>query len=291
MLKSQPPLNSITLLFRRLTIKCLAQGRYLSINSAIHKGIRKSTSREGAGGLLHDGGRSRGPTLAKHPGKVSRLPRPNHQTNQDPEDFAESRKVNEAKMTVKQPLYREADRGRLSRNRKSPWEPSLFEPKTRPGRSAPMGKTLGSAKPSGDAMPNRAARRAAMFGHSRVESSTNKDLTGHRIHLESTTGLSKVPLSTPYTTPASEFLYGASAVSAALRFSGRKFYKFYSYDGPDRVDQRQDESMRGLARSKGVEVMRVRGEWLRLLDTMSRGRPHNVSLNEPFLSMLCAEVY
>lgn len=87
-----------------------------------------------------------------------------------------------------------------------------------------------------------------------------------------------VPVTVPYTTPASEFLYGTSVVSAALKFSRRKFYKFYSYSAPDRVNHGQDQAMRNLARSKGVEVMQVEGEWLRLLDKMSTGRPHNVCL-------------
>lgn len=85
-----------------------------------------------------------------------------------------------------------------------------------------------------------------------------------------------VPVSVPYTTPASEFLYGTSVVSAALKSSRRKFYKFYSYSAPDRANYGQDQAMRNLARSKGVQVIQVEGEWSRLLDKMSTGRPHNV---------------
>ena len=89
-----------------------------------------------------------------------------------------------------------------------------------------------------------------------------------------------VPLTVPYTTPASEFLYGTSVVSAALEFSNRKFYKLYSYSAPDRANHGQDQAIRRLARSKGVEVMQVQGEWLRVLDKMSIGRPHNVCYND-----------
>ena len=85
-----------------------------------------------------------------------------------------------------------------------------------------------------------------------------------------------VPITVPYTTPASEFLYGTSVVSAALKFSQRKLYKFYSYSAADRANDGQDQALRNLARSKGVEVRRVEGEWLRILDKMSTGRPHNV---------------
>ena len=88
---------------------------------------------------------------------------------------------------------------------------------------------------------------------------------------------SDVPVSIPYTTPASEFLYGTSVVSAALKFSSRRFYKFYSYFAPDRVNVSQDAAMCKLASSRGVEVKQVQGEWMRVMDKMSTGRPHNVS--------------
>ncbi|KAL8794573.1 MAG: hypothetical protein Q9195_002908 [Heterodermia aff. obscurata] len=85
----------------------------------------------------------------------------------------------------------------------------------------------------------------------------------------------EVPVAIPYTTPASEFLYGTSVVSAALKYSRRKFYKFYCYSAPDRVNISQDTAMRKLASSQGAEVMQVQGEWLRIMDKMSTGRPHN----------------
>lgn len=88
---------------------------------------------------------------------------------------------------------------------------------------------------------------------------------------------SGVPVSIPYTTPASDFLYGTSVVSAALKFSSRRFYKFYCYSVPDRVNVSQDAAMCKLASSRGVEVKQVQGEWMRVMDKMSTGRPHNVS--------------
>ena len=96
---------------------------------------------------------------------------------------------------------------------------------------------------------------------------------------------SDVPLAIPYTTPASEFLYGTSVVSAALKYSRRKFYKFYCYGAPDRVNTSQDTAVRNLASSQGVEVVPVQGEWLRIMDKMSTGRPHNVS---GFLKLTCS---
>ena len=84
-----------------------------------------------------------------------------------------------------------------------------------------------------------------------------------------------VPLSMPYTTPASEFLYGTSVITAALLSSRRKLYKLYIYDGDNREVHEQDNRIRELALKRGVVVERVKGDWLRLMDKMSTGRPHN----------------
>jgi 21S rRNA (GM2251-2'-O)-methyltransferase len=88
----------------------------------------------------------------------------------------------------------------------------------------------------------------------------------------------RIPLSIPYTTPASEFLYGTSVVEAALssrRVPRRKHYKLYIYKGENRENIDQDEKLKKLARKNGVEVVQVGGDGLRLLDKMSAGRPHN----------------
>jgi 21S rRNA (GM2251-2'-O)-methyltransferase len=88
----------------------------------------------------------------------------------------------------------------------------------------------------------------------------------------------RIPLSIPYTTPASEFLYGTSVVEAALtshRVPRRKHYKLYIYKGENREQIAQDEKLKKLARKNGVEVVQVGGDGIRLLDKMSTGRPHN----------------
>ena len=79
----------------------------------------------------------------------------------------------------------------------------------------------------------------------------------------------------PYTTPASEFLYGTSIITAALLSSRRKLYKLYIYDGDNRVVHGQDQKIRDLALKRGLVAERVKGDWLRLMDKMSAGRPHN----------------
>lgn len=89
---------------------------------------------------------------------------------------------------------------------------------------------------------------------------------------------SRLPLSIPYTTPASEFLYGTSVVEAALRSQRvprRKLYKLYIYTGENRDHVDRDVGIERLAMKKQVEIVRVGNEWLRLMDKMSAGRPHN----------------
>ncbi|MCJ1273943.1 hypothetical protein MMC21_001736 [Puttea exsequens] len=86
---------------------------------------------------------------------------------------------------------------------------------------------------------------------------------------------SDAPISMPYTTSASEFLYGTSTVTAALLAGRRKLYKLYIYDGDKREAQEQDNRIRRLAFQRDLIVQRVKGDWLRVMDKMSMGRPHN----------------
>ncbi|KAI4204631.1 MAG: hypothetical protein LQ350_000946 [Teloschistes chrysophthalmus] len=86
---------------------------------------------------------------------------------------------------------------------------------------------------------------------------------------------STAPISIPYTTPASEFLYGHDVVTSALQFSHRKFYKLYLYNGDAAESRGQDKQVRKLALAANLEVTRVGTDWIRLMDKMSGGRPHN----------------
>ncbi|KAG4417470.1 hypothetical protein IFR04_009423 [Cadophora malorum] len=105
--------------------------------------------------------------------------------------------------------------------------------------------------------------------HNRHSSSSSQVLQVFDKHL---------PLSVPYTTPASEFLYGTSVVEAAIisrRSPKRKLYKLYIYTGENREDAERDSRLERLARKNGIQVLRVGSEWIRLMDKMSSGRPHN----------------
>ncbi|KAE8416972.1 Alpha/beta knot methyltransferase [Aspergillus pseudocaelatus] len=85
----------------------------------------------------------------------------------------------------------------------------------------------------------------------------------------------QVPDAIPYTTPASEFIYGTSAVEAALRCSRRRLYKLYVYQASGEELSPAKVALRKLALLKNVKVKMAFGGWDRLLDKMSAGRPHN----------------
>ncbi|KAJ5720149.1 tRNA/rRNA methyltransferase SpoU [Penicillium malachiteum] len=85
----------------------------------------------------------------------------------------------------------------------------------------------------------------------------------------------KVPDSIPYTTPASEFIYGTSAVEAALRCSRRQLYKLYIYQAAGEDLSPAKVALRKLALSKNIGIKMAFAGWDRLLDKMSAGRPHN----------------
>lgn len=86
----------------------------------------------------------------------------------------------------------------------------------------------------------------------------------------------RMPISLPYTTPASQFLYGTSVVEGALLSKRRKLYKLYIYTGENRnVSGNRDIELERMARRAGVVVEKVGPEFLRVMDKMSVGRPHN----------------
>ncbi|GKZ47926.1 hypothetical protein AbraIFM66951_011504 [Aspergillus brasiliensis] len=86
--------------------------------------------------------------------------------------------------------------------------------------------------------------------------------------------LVQAPRAVPYTTPASQFVYGISACMAALRCSRRRLYKLYIYQAEDQELSPDKKALRKLALSKNVAVKIAFANWNRLLDQMSAGRPH-----------------
>ncbi|KAF3407006.1 rRNA methyltransferase 1 [Talaromyces pinophilus] len=84
-----------------------------------------------------------------------------------------------------------------------------------------------------------------------------------------------VPETIPYTTPASEFIYGLSAVEAALRCTRRKLYMLYIYQAAGEELSSERIALRKLALARGIQVKMAFAGWDKILDKMSTGRPHN----------------
>lgn len=84
--------------------------------------------------------------------------------------------------------------------------------------------------------------------------------------------LVKGPESLPYTTAASEFIYGHSSVLAAIKANRRKFYKLYVHSrGASR-----DGFMSQIRAHKLFSITQEVGdEYMRAMDKASSGRPHN----------------
>ncbi|KAK5120680.1 hypothetical protein LTR85_006038 [Meristemomyces frigidus] len=87
-----------------------------------------------------------------------------------------------------------------------------------------------------------------------------------------------VPLSVPYTTSASEFLYGFNVVLAALRAQRRKLYRLYLSPRAYNRETGNAQQIIDLARRAGIAVDADAN--VRLLDKMSDNRPHNGVLLE-----------
>ena len=83
-----------------------------------------------------------------------------------------------------------------------------------------------------------------------------------------------VPISIPYTTSASVFLYGRFSVLAALKAKRRKFYKLYVLKGDD-TDTERIADVENVARSSRIWIEHVGPHWAGVLNKMAEGRPHN----------------
>lgn len=93
-----------------------------------------------------------------------------------------------------------------------------------------------------------------------------------------------IPISIPYTTAASEFLYGSNAVLAALKGKRRKLYQLYVHPKiferesgmeVDRKSRYAKPAHEFVALAKEANIP-FRNEFrTHLLDKMSEGRPHN----------------
>lgn len=95
-----------------------------------------------------------------------------------------------------------------------------------------------------------------------------------------------VPESLPYTTAASEFLYGYSTVLAALKANRRKLYKLYIHDRG--LNHEGLGALVARAKVAQLSVHEVGDEYLRPMDKASSGRPHNVCIL--VLNLTCSPI-
>ncbi|KAF2258009.1 alpha/beta knot [Lojkania enalia] len=82
-----------------------------------------------------------------------------------------------------------------------------------------------------------------------------------------------VPDTLPYSTAASEFLYGYSVVLAALKAGRRQLYNLYIHTRGQ--NHASNAAILSRAKYQGVKIHEVGDEWLHLMDRASSGRPHN----------------
>jgi 21S rRNA (GM2251-2'-O)-methyltransferase len=91
-------------------------------------------------------------------------------------------------------------------------------------------------------------------------------------HTETPKSSVREPESFPYTTAASEFIYGHSSVLAAIKANRRKIYNLY-------VHSRGANRDGLLARIRALKLFHITqevgDEYLRAMDKASSGRPHN----------------
>lgn len=136
----------------------------------------------------------------------------------------------------------------------------------------------GKARPR-EPNPERSEQRAESNKYERRDArSDDRPSRARRIEAEE----DEIPVSIPYTTAASEFLYGYNSVLAALKAQRRKLYKLYIHpkifdadmggQGTTSGDKPASELV-ALAKEAGIPF---RNEFkTAMLDKMSDGRPHN----------------
>jgi hypothetical protein len=89
----------------------------------------------------------------------------------------------------------------------------------------------------------------------------------------------KVPkLDIGVTTAASEFIYGTSAVTAALKSGNRQCYTLYLLLDPEKRNDK-NAMFQQYANLRGAKTIRVAPDQVSELDRISKGRPHNVTFS------------
>ena len=155
---------------------------------------------------------------------------------------------------------------------------SSFDRTTRPTRDgdrSPAGSIDRSARPTHDGDRrsagsfDRSARPSRDGDRDTADKSADRPLKNDRVQHDD------VPVAIPYSSAASQWLYGVNTVIAALRGNRRKIFQLIVKKGERSSDA--DQILR-LANSAGITIQTH--DDTRLLDKLSEGRPHNGAVLE-----------
>merc|ERR1711939_434982 len=112
-------------------------------------------------------------------------------------------------------------------------------------------------------------------GYTRTQSE-NRAQSGRYNGVKTGGSTERVPHALPYTTAASEFIYGTFAVNAAIKAGRRQLYKLYIHGIDDNKDSMGGRATQKRAEAAGVEVVKVSGpQWRHLFDRVAENHPHN----------------
>ncbi|KAL4979175.1 Alpha/beta knot methyltransferase [Aspergillus desertorum] len=241
--------------------------RYASLNSAIGRGIRRSQGVEDSGTSSYD---SRDHSRAETSSFRSRNDRNRKgHWNEPPEmEFDEDEFIRTGNFRALPPEHQRFKSAHKLRDDKESNATTRGRlPKTMRGNQESHSAKRGRSSPQYVPTPeDEEKRRSRRIEHHKPTEANPERVKQHVL----------VPSAIPYTTSASEFIYGTTAVEAALRCNKRQLYKLYLYQAAGEEELSTDKRMlRKLALSKNVKVKLAFGEWNRLLDKMSAGRPHN----------------
>jgi len=169
-----------------------------------------------------------------------------------------------------------------ARSSKTEWPPVKAE-KPRP-RPRPRGDDPRSVSPAG-VSPDRDFFAQSSYGppkDTKTSKTKGEQSTEHVKPKMGSKGMAKLekkavaaPHSLPFTTAASEFLYGHSAVIAALKANRRKLYKLYLHPRANK-ESGSTEIVEQLCQQLVVKIVHVDNKWLQAMDKVANGRPHNV---------------
>ncbi|KAF3491761.1 rRNA methyltransferase [Arthroderma uncinatum] len=284
--------------------------RYLSVNSAITSGIRKGRGfkenkrqpRSNDWSLGRNAKSTRKPSPWEGRGKVSSRSRPQ---SRDQGEMGDGSSINRRDAGGRRPF---------ERNKPSPWyqeggydtyrlgdtPPERVEPPSmnsrqetdpnnhrRPSNTYDTGDEFTLKKKhiyGTKAQERRFGKRTSVpnvypprSGYAKTEDEvpdTNHSLS-RKVYLVP-------PHHIPYSSPVAEFIYGTSAVNAAVRCGRRKLYTLYIYEesGGDvsREPKWEQQHIRPIAKYAslaGAQVKHVTGPWKHTLDKMTGKRPHN----------------